>query len=215
VIWLDPEDDQESIRTEMIDSGHSRFPVARGSLDEFDGIVQAKDLLDQLMRTGAIDMSASLRQPLVVHDKTPVLKVLDMFRGSSVHMAIVVDEYGSVEGVVTPTDILTAIAGDLPEGSEAEEEDAVRRDDGSWLMDGMMSIDDAERTLGRSDMRAGGDYNTLAGFLLAEMEHLPVAGENFEWGGWRFEVVDMDGRRIDKVLVTPVRMEAEADATEI
>ena len=161
-------------------------------------------------------MAASLRQPLVVHDKTPVLRLLDMFRGSLVHMAMVVDEYGSVEGVVTPTDILTAIAGDLPEGSDLEQDDAVQRPDGSWLIDGMMAIDDAARVLGRADMRADGDYNTLAGFLLAEMEHLPVAGESFDWDALRFEVVDMDGRRIDKVLVTPiVTASPQHDSTDI
>ena len=210
VIWLDPQDDIEAMRTEIIDSGHSRFPVARGTLDEFEGVVQAKDLLDQLMQTGAIDVTGSLRQPLVVHDKTPVLKLLDMFRGLSVHMAIVVDEYGSVEGVVTPTDILIAIAGDLPEGDEEAEEEAVQRADGSWLMDGMMAVDDAARLLGRADMRADSDYNTLAGFVLARMEHLPVAGESVDWGGLRFEVMDMDGRRIDKVLVSPVPPEQSA-----
>ena len=215
VIWLDPRDSPEDIRSEIIDSGHSRFPVARGTLDEFEGIIQAKDLLDQMMRGGTIDMTVALLQPLVVHDKTPVLRLLDMFRTSLVHMAVVVDEYGSVEGVVTPTDILTAIAGDLPEGSDMEEQEAVQRADGSWLVDGMMAIDDAARVLGKSDMRADGDYNTLAGFVLAEVEHLPVAGESFEWESLRFEVVDMDGRRIDKVLVTPIEQRPQHDATDV
>jgi putative hemolysin len=117
-------------------------------------------------------------------------------------MAIVVDEYGSFEGLVTPTDILTAIAGDLPEhATGTEEPDAVRREDGSWLMDGMVGLDDAERLLNRRGMKEGHDYHTLAGFVLWRLGHVPTVGEHFEWNGLRFEVVDMDGRRIDRVLV--------------
>ena len=156
------------------------------------------------MRTGRFDLAASLRQPLVVHEATPVLKLLEMFRENPVHMAVVVDEYGVVEGIVTPTDILIAIAGELPEdAADLEEAAAVRRDDGSWLMDGMLGIHEAERLLGRKDMRGDEDFETLAGFVLARLGHIPQIGDHFDWDGLRFEIVDMDGRRIDRILVAP------------
>jgi putative hemolysin len=112
-----------------------------------------------------------------------------------------VDEHGSIEGVVTPSDILTAIAGELPEAAKEEPAEAVVRDDSSWLVDGSMSIDDVERLLAQGNMRSGDDYTTLAGFVLAQLGHLPTTGESFRWRGLRFEVVDMDGRRIDKLLI--------------
>jgi putative hemolysin len=119
-------------------------------------------------------------------------------------MAVVVDEYGGLEGIVTPTDILTAIAGDLPEdASDLEEPSAVKRDDGSWLMDGMLGIHEAERLLERKDMRGDEDFETLAGFVLARLARIPQIGDSFEWDGLKFEIVDMDGRRIDRMLVAP------------
>ncbi len=114
-------------------------------------------------------------------------------------MAIVLDEYGSFEGVVTPTDILAAISGSLPEGAE-EDYAAVRRDDGSYLIDAGMPIDDVERTLGSAQLPRERDYETLAGFILDQFGHIPEVGESIQYGGWRFEVVDLDGRRVDKIL---------------
>jgi len=119
----------------------------------------------------------------------------------ALNFAVVVDEHGSIEGVVTPSDILTAIAGELPEAAKEEPAEAVARDDSSWLVDGSMSIDDVERLLGKGNMRSGDDYTTLAGFVLAQLGHLPTTGEHFRWRAMRFEVVDMDGRRIDKLLI--------------
>lgn len=204
VVWLDADDPATAILDEIRDSGHSRFPVARGDVDNTVGVVHAKDLLDQQRRTGAIDIAAAMREPLYVNDGMPILKLLDRFRSANVHMAIVLDEHGTVEGLVTPLDILTAIAGDLPERNGEDEPDAVRRDDGSWLLDGRMAVDEVERTLGCHGMAAGGDYETLAGFVLSRLGHIPRPGEHFIWQGRRFEVVDLDRRRIDKVLVSPV-----------
>jgi putative hemolysin len=215
VVWIDLDDPPETIRKEIADSGHSRFPAGRKGLDELSGIVHTKYLFDQLARTGRFDLLASLRQPLIVHEGTPVLKILEMFRQSPIHMAVVVDEYGVVEGIVTPTDILTAIAGDLPEDPEDLEEAAVRRADGSWLMDGMIGIHEAERTLQRKDMRAEEDFETLAGFVLAHFGQIPQTGDHFEWDGLRFEIVDMDGRRIDRILVAPVAPAAQAPAEAV
>ena len=202
VDWIDLDDPPETIREEIAQSGHSRYPAGRKGLDEIEGIVHTKHLLDQMARTGRFDVTSSLRQPLIVHEATPVLRMLEIFRENPVHMAVVVDEYGGVEGIVTPTDILIAIAGELPEDlTELEQEAAVRRDDGSLLMDGMIGIHEAERLLERKDMRGDEDFETLAGFVLHHLGHIPQTGERFDWDGLRFEIVDMDGRRIDRVLV--------------
>jgi putative hemolysin len=214
VDWIDLDDPPEVIREEIATSGHSRYPAGRKGLDELAGIVHTKDLLDQMTRTGQFDVTQALRDPLVVHEATPVLRLLEMFRERPVHVAVVVDEYGVLEGIVSPTDILTAIAGELPEDlTDLEEESAVQREDGSWLMDGMLGIHEAERLLERRDMRDGDDFETLAGFVLARLGHIPQTGESFEWFGLRFEVVDMDGRRIDRLLVGKAA-EAPTDAVD-
>ncbi len=213
VVWIDLDDPTETIRREIAESGHSRYPAGRKGLDELAGIVHTKFLLDQIARTGRFDVAASLRQPLIVHEATPVLRLLEMFRQSPVHVAVVVDEYGALEGIVTPTDILTAIAGELPEDmTDLEEAAAVRRDDGSWLMDGMLGIHEVERLLERKDMRGDEDFETLAGFVLARLARIPQTGDHFDWDGLRFEIVDMDGRRIDRVLVAPVATAETASA---
>ncbi len=203
IVWVDLDDPVDTIRREIAESGHSRFPAGRRGLEELEGVVHTKDLLDQLSRTGGFDLAASIRAPLVVHERTPVLRLLEMFRENPIHMAVVVDEYGVVEGIVTPTDILTAIAGDLPEEAGDIEQEAVRREDGSWLMDGMIGIHEAERLLDRRNMRGEGDFETLAGFVLARYGQIPQTGDHFLWDGLRFEIVDMDGRRIDRILVAP------------
>jgi putative hemolysin len=213
VVWIDLDDPPERIRTEIADSGHSRYPAGRKGLDELEGIIHTKYLFDQVARTGSFDLTASLKGPLVVHEATPVLKLLEMFRENPVHMAVVVDEYGVLEGIVTPTDILTAIAGELPEDiADIDEPSAVRRDDGSWLIDGMLGIHDAERLLDRKDMRGDEDFETLAGFVLSRLGRIPQIGEHFEWNGLRFEIVDMDGRRIDRILVAEMELAPAATA---
>ena len=201
VVWLDADDPPEAIAATIFEAGHTRFPVSRGEVDAVLGIVHAKDLLHQLRNGGTIDLGPAIREPLYVDERMPILRLLDRFKTSNVHMAIVLDEYGSFEGVVTPMDILTAIAGDLPERAEDEEPDAVQRDDGSWLIDGGASIDVVERTLGLKSMANDEDFATVAGFCLHQFGHIPEPGESFDYEGWRFEVVDLDGRRIDKILV--------------
>ncbi|MGV1013917.1 MAG: hemolysin family protein [Methyloceanibacter sp.] len=210
VVWLDVEDTQEEIYATIAESGHSRYPVARGDIEDAIGVAHTKDLLEQQRQTGTIDLIAAAREAPYVVDRMPVLRLLERFKSSSVHMAFVVDEHGSFEGIVTPTDILTTIAGDLPQTEEEAEPDAVQREDGSWLLDGLMGVDDAERTLGIEGMGEEGDFNTVAGFVLHELGHLPVAGEHFDWRHWRFEVVDLDGRRIDKILASRQKPDAAA-----
>lgn len=201
VVWLDIEDTPSDIRDAVIHSGHSRFPVSRGEIDAVIGIVHAKDLLEQIYKGQTVDLAPMIREPLFVDERMPILKVLDRFKTSSVHMAVVLDEYGSFQGVVTPMDILTAIAGDMPEHEGDEVPDAIQRADGSWLIDGSAAIDTVERTLGLKALGSGEDYATIAGFMLHNLGHIPVPGEFFTYENWIFEVVDLDGRRIDKVLV--------------
>jgi putative hemolysin len=204
VIWLDVNDPVETNLVTIRDSGHSRFPVSDGDLDQDLAIVHAKDLLEQLNRDGSIDLAAAARDPLYVPETMPILKLIDRFKSTGMHMAVVVDEHGSFEGLVTPTDVLTAIAGALPDHPGDESSEAVQRDDGSWLLDGRLPIDKVERTLGLRDMQEDEDFVSLAGFVLYRCGHVPEVGESFVWRGWRFEVVDLDGRRIDKILASPV-----------
>ncbi len=206
VDWLDAQGQVDALHRQIVETGHSRYPVGRGSVDNIIGVVQAKDLLDQQRRTGTIDLESAVRAPLYIDERLPVLKLLDRFRSSNVHMAVIVDEHGSFQGVVTPTDILIAIAGDLPERAGDEVPDAVKRKDGSWLLDGAMAIDDVERKLGVSGLRQEEDYSTLAGFALRQLGRIPEAGAVFTWRDWRFEIVDLDGRRIDKILAARIEI---------
>ena len=147
-----------------------------------------------------------------MHEATPVLRLLEMFRENPVHMAVVVDEYGVLEGIVTPTDILIAIAGELPEDvADLEEAAAVRRDDGSWLIDGMLGIHEAERLLERRTCAATRTSRRSPASCSRGFGRIPQIGDHFEWDGLRFEIVDMDGRRIDRIMVTPAA-HAEARA---
>jgi putative hemolysin len=196
VVWLDAADSRETVWNTVRTSGHSRYPVCKGQLDELLGLVMTGDLAEWLGDPAAGELGARARAPLIVHESTRILRLLELFRESKMHFAVIVDEHGSIEGVVTPSDILTAITGELPEAASEEEPEAVARDDASWLVDGRMAIDDVERLLGGGNMRSGD-----AGFVLAQLGHLPTTGESFRWRGLRFEIVDMDGRRIDKLLI--------------
>ncbi|HYD66222.1 hemolysin family protein [Azospirillum sp.] len=209
VIWLDIEDPPAAIAAEIAASGHSRFPVCRGTVDEVQGVVAAKALLDQALNGRPIDVRSAMVTPLIVHDGTPVLRLLELFKQSTMHMAVVVDEYGGFEGIATVNDILESIAGELPELGDEGDAGAVRREDGSWLVDGRTPVDEVEHMLHVTGLRGEGDFHTLAGFVLDRLGHVPVAAEHFTWHGLRFEVVDMDGRRIDKVLIQDQRMPEE------
>lgn len=211
VAWLDLADSPELLRRKIAKAGHTRYPVCRGKLDEVVGILHLRRLVGRDLGRG-FDLQALLDPPLMVHEGTPVLRLIELFRESTVHMAIVLDEYGTVEGIATPADIMGAIAGDLPEGRAHAVAEAVRRDDGSWLVDGRMEIHRVERLLGAGEMSRDDEYSTLAGFVLWELGRMPRVGESFVWRGLRFEVVDLDGRRIDKVLVARVQEDAKAQA---
>lgn len=183
-------------------AGTKQLLVGRGNIDEPLGLVLKADLLDQALDGKPLDPLAAIREPLIVHEAMPIFKVLEQFKHVPVRLAIVLDEYGSLEGIVTHTDLLEAIAGDLPE-ADGEEPDIAMRGDGSLLIDGMTP---AYHAFDRFGIRPppDGDFHTIAGFALAQLAHLPEAGETFTYSGWRFEIIDMDGLRIDKLLAQRV-----------
>ena len=201
LVWLDVEAGPDEIARIVRESGHSRFVVGKGSLDDVLGVVHVRGLLDACLAGRSLDLQAALRPMLVVHDAMPASRALEALRQARVSMALVVDEYGEVEGVVTAEDVLEALVGDMPERRLGEEAAIVRRDDGSMLMDGMLAIDEVRLTLGLDGLPDETTYHTLAGFILAQLGRVPAEGEKVAYGGWCFEVVDMDGQRIDKVLV--------------
>jgi len=204
ILWIDVDDPPETVWNAVSTSGHSRYLVCRGEVDELVGVASASALLDWVRDPAGQGLASRTLAPLVVQETTTVLRLIETFREAAAHLAVVVDEHGSIEGIVTATDVLQAIAGDIPESGGEEEAEAVKRSDGSWLLDGRLSVDDAERVLERQDLAAGDEYSTLAGFVLAQLGRLPVTGEQFVWRDLLIEVVDMDGQRIDKLLVTRV-----------
>jgi Hemolysins and related proteins containing CBS domains len=203
IVWIDLEDGEQEIRHKLKETSYSRLPVARGDLDKLLGIIQAKDLLNRAIDGQSLDIKSVLCQPLFVHANMLALQVLEMLKKSPIHMTVVVDEYGSVEGIVTPTDILKAIVGGLTEPGMSYEPEVVQREDGSWLIDGNLHIDVMKDLLSLREIPEEGDFHTVAGFMLSQFEKVPTAGDHFKWEGLRFEVVDMDGQRIDKILVVP------------
>ncbi|HXF64611.1 MAG TPA: hemolysin family protein [Caldilineaceae bacterium] len=204
MVWLDVNDPPETIREKVVTSGRSRFPVADGQLDQVLGIVLAKDLLAQALAGEPLNLRAILRPALFVPETTPALAVVERFKQTHSKLAIVIDEYGGVAGLVTVDDILAALVGDIPEPDEIETPLATQREDGSWLIDGMFDIEDFRELFDLRTMppASEGYYQTVGGFVMAGLGQVPQPGDHFEWGGLRIEVVDMDGRRVDKVLVT-------------
>jgi putative hemolysin len=195
--------DPDDIRRTIVESVHSRLPAHAGTPEEMLGIVQAKDLLDPYLRGERPDIRAQVRPAPNVPDTADALDVLDVIKGSPVHMALVHDEYGQFEGIVTNADILEAIAGAFRTDEGSVEPEAVRRDDGSWLISGSMPADEMADRLSIA-LPPDRSYHTAAGFVLSQLGHLPEVGESFNSHGWRFEVVDLDGRRIDKILASRI-----------
>jgi putative hemolysin len=201
VDMVDLSGDPQEVRRMIAGSVHSRLPVHEGKADEILGVVQAKDLLDAYLRGDHPDIRAHIRPAANIPDTADALDVVDIIKGSPVHMALIHDEYGHFQGVVTIADILEAIVGAFRTGEEADAPDAVRREDGSWLIAGSMPVDEMAEKLSMAVPQER-PYHTAAGFALHCLGHLPVVGESFDAQGWRFEVVDLDGRRIDRILAT-------------
>jgi putative hemolysin len=202
ILWLDVGEPVTTLWDEARRSGHARFLLCRGELEQLLGVISLASL-GEALRRGTIDLDLDAQAPLYVPESISIFKLLETFRRSSVHLGVVTNEYGGIEGVVTPADILKAIAGDLPEMGSRDAAGAVKRDDGSWLIDGHLPIHETERALGRKDLARGDNYNTMAGFVLWHLGRMPVAGEKLAWRDLSIEVIDMDGLVIDKLLVMP------------
>jgi len=205
IVWLDLEDSAEENRQKMVDSSHSRFPVCQGGLDNVLGVVHVTDLLGRSLSGQQLDLTVSLRHAVYVPESTRGLKVLELFKQTGTHIALVVDEYGVIQGLVTLNDILVEIVGDVPSNDETEEPQAVQREDGSWLLDGMLPIDEFFEIFELEGLPSEhqGSYQTLGGLVITHLGRIPIATEHFAWHGMRFEVMDMDGNRVNKVLVIP------------
>lgn len=204
--WLDLEDTSQVLLDEVMHSSHSRFPVADGSLDAVLGILNAKDLLEQHLTNQPFDLLAIIQKPLFVPENTPASRVLEMVRKSGLHEALIIDEYGGLLGLVTLFDVLEAIVGELPASDEPSEPEIVRREDGSYLLDGMLPIDELKDLFNLDDLpeeeKIG--FQTLGGFMMNQLGHIPESGQHFQYQNFSFEVVDMDAHRVDKVLVSPL-----------
>ena len=199
VEWIDADDGRDDMVRTIAESRRTQLIVARGTIDEMQGVVTMKDLLDQVLAGRDLDPMAVLRQPLLVHEGMPIFKVLELFKQAPVGLAVVVDEYGGVEGIVTQADLLEALAGELPE-AHGGAPDVTEREDGSLLIEGSAPVHGILDRLGLKPRPANAKFHTIAGFALAELGRLPKAGDCFNYEEWRFEVVDMDGRRIDKLM---------------
>lgn len=203
IAWLDLDEPESALRERILEVGSSRFPIARGELDQFIGVALARDLLRDLMQEGRINLERSLRQPLVVPENLDVLRLMGQLQRSPLQMALVVDEYGSVEGLVTPIDILEAIAGEFPEDSGAVLP-AKAYGDGRWLASGWADVRRLSQLIGVDLVHENDQYSTLAGFFLWHYGNLPQEGAKLDHEGLRFEVVSLKGRQIDQVDIAPI-----------
>lgn len=199
--WLNLEDSLEDNLAVIRTHGHSRYPVCRGGLDDVVGVITAQQLLNQFATTQTADLSQGLQAAVFVPETLSGMELLDHFRASSSQMVFVVDEYGEVQGVITLRDVLEAITGEFTTPLD-DDAWAVQREDGSWLMDGLIPIPELKDRLELKDLpdEDRGRYNTLAGLIMMLLGRLPKTADHVDWDGWRFEVMDMDGKRIDKVL---------------
>lgn len=212
VDWIDVSLDARAVRDRLLETPHSRLPVARGSVDDIVGIVQARDIAAALFRGEAIELETLARRAVVIHDQLDAMDALEALRAADVPVLLVHDEYGHFEGLVTPADLLSAIAGEFASDQDIGSEPyVVEREDGSLLIAGSMPADQMAERLG-IELDDDRDYATAAGHALAVLKRLPTEGEIFVDKGWKFEIVDMDGRKIDKLLVNEVRKPKDDEA---
>lgn len=207
--FLDLGDPLERNLQRIAESPYSRFPVYRGDRSQVVGVVRARNLFEQAIRAQSlqsIDVGAAVEPLLFVPESVSAIDLLEQLKMHRAELAMIVDEYGDIQGMITLTDVMGALVGEVPTGEDHDPGDGVRREDGSWLMDGGMILDRFRYLTGVEFMFPDEDaaaYHTLAGFALYQLGYIPKVGETLEWNGWRFEVVDMDGNRIDRLLVVP------------
>ncbi|MBD0386880.1 MAG: HlyC/CorC family transporter [Nostoc sp. C3-bin3] len=205
IVWLDLDDTPEENRQKMVDSAYSRYPICQAGLDNVLGVIPVTDLLARSFQGEPLDLTVGLRQPVFVPESTHGLKVLELFKQTITHMALVVDEYGVIQGLVTLNDIMSEIVGDVPSTDGQDHPQAVQREDGSWLLDGMLPVEEFLELFGMEEWESEerGSYQTLGGFVITHLGRIPATADYFEWQSMRIEVMDMDGNRVDKVLVVP------------
>jgi putative hemolysin len=206
IVWLDAAAPISDVLKAIADQEHSRYPVCRGGLADVLGVVSAQTLLQQLLQGQPLALTEKLLPPVFVPETLSGMELLDQFRASSAQLVFVVDEYGEVQGVITVRDVLEAITGEFTTPA-AEDAWAIRRDDGSWLFDGLIPVPELKDRLGLKELpeEDRGRYNTLAGMVMLLLGRLPQTTDSVEWEGWRFEVVDLDGKRVDKVMATALQ----------
>jgi putative hemolysin len=198
IVWLDISDTPEEIRQKIGDSPYSRFPVRDETLDNVVGVVRARDLLLASMAGEKVNLKNHLHPAIFLPETAQASQALEMFKGGKAELMLVVDEFGAVQGLITLNDILSEIV----EGIGTDEPQATQRQDGSWLLDGMLPVDDFKEIFNVRDLPEEENYETLGGFVMFSLGRIPQPSDRFEWSGLRFEVMDMDARRVDKVLVT-------------
>ncbi|HSO26672.1 MAG TPA: hemolysin family protein, partial [Anaerolineales bacterium] len=203
IVWLDLDDSPERLRDKISGGVHSRYPVARGDLDNIVGLVFVKDLLVQTLGSEMPELKFALKPALFVPSGLPVYNVLERFKESMAQIAFVTDEHGGIEGLVTFNDLLEAIVGDVPEHGDPADPIATRRADGSWLIDGKLSIEEFKQLFKVLELPEESEnyFQTVGGFVMSYLGRVPQSGDHFEWSGLVIEVMDMDWRRVDKVLV--------------
>jgi putative hemolysin len=205
IVWIDLADSPDDIRQKLAASPHAQFPVCDGSLDNLLGVVQIKDLLIERKSVEPFRLKGRLTMPHFIYGGTRGLKILEMFKKSGTRVAVILDEYGTIEGLMTLTDILEAIVGDtivgdMPVSLDEAEPTAVERPDGSWLLDGRMPLEEFWDRFGLPPLPQQ-EFHTLAGLVVNQLGHIPRIAESFEQSDLYFEVVDMDGKRVDRILV--------------
>ena len=207
IIWIDLEDEKDINKVKIMESKRSIFPIAYGELDDFMGVVQAKDILSLMFSDVDFDIKEIIKEPLIVSEKLETLELLKEFKENQeyVHMSLVVDEFGSVEGLITLNDLLEGIVGDIPGIDEDEEPKATKRKDGTWLIDGRFGIENFKKLFDMDESFPDEEedgFTTIAGFILSISGTLPDVNDKYRWERFCFEIVDLDGHQIDKILVT-------------
>jgi len=215
IIWLDINAPEPVNRHLIQRSHHSRFPVCDGDMDHILGVVQAKELLFSCLDGHPLNIQSKMEEPLLIPETMRVLHALERFKQSGQHMALLFDEYGGIEGMVTLIDLLQAIVGDIPTLEEMTEPLIVQRQDGSWLVDGLITVDVFKEAFALKKMPGESRFLTLGGFIVYMLGGIPKTGNYFRWSGFRFEVADMDGYRVDKVLMEAIPVEDEAASSDL
>lgn len=211
IAYLDANDPPDVIRAKILEEPHAFYPIVETHLDHVMGVLSAKDIMARVLAGEDIEPTTLMHRALIVPESISILQMLDSFRQNPAQIAFIADEYGSILGIVTQNSVVEAIVGEMPTLEERHEPDMVMRDDGSWLVNGTMAADDLSEKLRLPEMPERNHFDSVGGFALIQLQRIPNVGDKFQWANTTFEVVDMDGKRIDKLLVTPPQRSMAAD----